>query len=98
LAGLRRAKEQKMIESDEYPILDATAHSLKFLKFQEMYFDGNFPPEYEISPKKEYSNTPVSLLSEQQKDSSSYEKFIAQAAQKVVSLLDLKTKDREPGA
>ncbi len=52
-AGMLQAKEQKIIDKDEICILDATAHSLKFLKFQQMYFEDNFPTEYEISPKDE---------------------------------------------
>ncbi len=93
LAGLLRAIDQKMIDKDEYPILDATAHSLKFLKFQEMYFEDSFPPEYEISPKKELINNPLSLIPEETRQRLSYQEFISQASQRVVSLLDLQAKD-----
>jgi len=92
LAGLIRAIDQNIIDADEYPILDATAHSLKFLKFQEMYFEDNFPSEYEISPQKEHINKPLTLISEQMRQAYPYQEFISQAAQQVVSYLNLKAK------
>jgi threonine synthase len=58
LAGLRRALELKLIKNNRHVILDSTAHHLKFIGFQQMYFDGAFPPEFGIKPKKELSNTP----------------------------------------
>ena len=45
LAGLLRARELGLIKGSETAILDATAHSLKFSGFQQMYFKNTFPPE-----------------------------------------------------
>ena len=42
-------------------MLDATAHHLKFIGFQQMYFDNSFPPEFEVTPKPEYQNRPQLL-------------------------------------
>ena len=43
---------------DETPVLDATAHHLKFIGFQQMYFEDSFPPEFEVTPKAAYQNRP----------------------------------------
>lgn len=58
LAGLVRALEKKVVRSDEEVILDSTAHMLKFISFQQMYFEDNFPPEYEVKAKEELKNAP----------------------------------------
>jgi threonine synthase len=42
-------------------VLDATAHHLKFIGFQEMYFENTFPPEFEVTPRPEYQNRPQLL-------------------------------------
>ena len=46
---------------DETPVLDATAHHLKFIGFQQMYFEDSFPPEFEVTPKAAYQNRPQLL-------------------------------------
>ncbi len=43
------------------PVLDATAHHLKFIGFQQMYFEDTFPPEFEVTPQAEYQNRPQLL-------------------------------------
>jgi len=58
LAGLMAAVRAAIIDRDEYAVLDATAHHLKFVGFQQMYFDDAFPPEFEVTPKPEYQNRP----------------------------------------
>ena len=52
---------------DEVAVLDATAHHLKFIGFQQMYFENTFPPEFEVTPKPEYQNRPQ-LLTPQTED------------------------------
>ena len=59
MAGLARAVEQGYVRSGEVGILDSTAHMLKFLGFQEMYFGDRFGPEFEVIPKTELKNAPV---------------------------------------
>jgi threonine synthase len=56
LAGLRAALAEGLVGKDETPVLDATAHHLKFIGFQQMYFEDSFPPEFEVTPKPEYQN------------------------------------------
>ena len=61
LAGLRAALQEGLVGKDETPVLDATAHHLKFIGFQQMYFEDSFPPEFEVTPKPEYQNRPQFL-------------------------------------
>ncbi|CAN2041210.1 threonine synthase [Candidatus Magnetomoraceae bacterium gMMP-15] len=59
LAGLMIAKEKGIVNKQETAIIDSTAHALKFSGFQDMYFNGHFPQEFEISPIAELQNSPV---------------------------------------
>jgi threonine synthase len=92
LAGLIRAKELGLIEPSELAILDATAHSMKFAGFQDMYFTDSFPPEYEVKAKKEYVNQPELVITQKEKDSLSPEEYTVKAAEKVVARLGLASK------
>jgi threonine synthase len=59
MAGLRRALQEGHVHQGEVGILDSTAHMLKFISFQEMYFQDGFDPEFEVKPKPELKNAPV---------------------------------------
>jgi threonine synthase len=59
LAGLVCALSRGIINSNEIAILDSTAHVIKFLGFQDMYFQKSFNSEFEISPDPKLINTPV---------------------------------------
>ena len=61
LAGFRAALKEGVLGKNEVGVLDATAHHLKFIGFQQMYFDNTFPPEFEVTPKPEYQNKPQLL-------------------------------------
>lgn len=89
LAGMLRAKEMGLLGKDELAILDATAHSLKFMGFQEMYFQDTLPPEYEIQPKDNLRNQPMSVLSQEDKARLGTEDFVALAAHDIVHRLGL---------
>ena len=58
LAGLLEAIGRGVVTKDDVVVLNATAHALKFSGFQAMYFEDRFPPEFEISPRKELQNAP----------------------------------------
>jgi len=58
LAGLMEAQNQGFVGRDETAVLDSTAHALKFLGFQELYFENRFPEAFNISPKRELKNAP----------------------------------------
>jgi len=59
LAGLVRARKEGIVDADETAVVDATAHAIKFSGFQEMYFSGGFPEEFEIAPVPELVNRPA---------------------------------------
>ena len=59
LAGIRRAVQKGYVHPGEVGILDSTAHMLKFLTFQEMYFEDRFDPEYNIKARPEMRNSPM---------------------------------------
>ncbi len=61
LAGLRAALRAGLISRGEVAVVDATAHHLKFIGFQQMYFDDTFPPEFEVRPQPAYQNRPQLL-------------------------------------
>jgi len=58
MAGFRRALEKGFVRREETGILDSTAHMLKFITFQDMYFQDSFPPEFGVTPREELKNAP----------------------------------------
>jgi threonine synthase len=58
LAGLVKAKQNGLVSKDEIAIVDSTAHALKFAGFQQMYFKGEFPPEFEVNTDEGLVNLP----------------------------------------
>jgi len=58
MAGLKRAVEKGYAKPGEVGILDSTAHMLKFLTFQDMYFQDAFGPEFHVKPREELKNAP----------------------------------------
>ena len=92
LAGLKRARQLGLIDADETAVLDATAHMLKFIGFQDMYFSNTFPPEYGVTPDMTLANAPRLAIGAQEKESLSEKEYTAKAAQNVVALLGLAAK------
>jgi threonine synthase len=64
LAGLAAALETGVVTKDEEAVLDATAHHLKFIGFQQMYFEDSFPPEFGVTPRPELVNAPQEVVAE----------------------------------
>ena len=58
LAGIRKAVQEGRVPDNRVAVLDATAHTLKFVTFQEKYFANEFEPEFEITPKPGLQNAP----------------------------------------
>ncbi len=92
LAGLRRALELKLIEQGQKAILDATAHSIKFSGFQEMYFTDTFSDQYGIKPQKELMNAPELLLEHQEKDGLDSAQYTTKVADIIIEKLSLQRK------
>jgi threonine synthase len=61
LAGLKAALAQGLITPSEKAVIDSTAHALKFMDFQNAYFDGHLAQEYGVTTRPELTNRPVSL-------------------------------------
>ena len=92
LAGLKAAKAHGLLSEAEYCVLDATAHALKFMDFQNMYFADTFPKEFGVTPKPELRNAPELLLEESERAGLSEQDFILAAAAKMVRRLELNPK------
>ncbi|MDR1577192.1 MAG: pyridoxal-phosphate dependent enzyme [Deltaproteobacteria bacterium] len=61
LAGLKKALALGLIAPSETAVVDSTAHALKFMDFQNAYFDGRLAQEYGITTRPELVNRPRSL-------------------------------------
>ena len=48
----------------EVGIVDSTAHMLKFVSFQDMYFQDSFGPEFGIRARPELKNAPFLIRPE----------------------------------
>ena len=59
LAGLVQAVDQGVVAPDEVAILDSTAHALKFTGFQDMYFQGGLPAEFDVKVDPALINEPL---------------------------------------
>ena len=92
LAGFRNALLQKLVGTNERALLNATAHSLKFADFQNMYFEGGFPPEYGVAPDTSLANSPELLLPESVRRENDAEEFARLGAQAVADRLKLRRK------
>lgn len=85
LAGFRAAIRAGLLDPHEVAVLDATAHHLKFIGFQQMYFEDTFPPEFEVTPKAEYQNRPK-LLNPQTADPAGKTRDLAEQIAKLLAL------------
>ncbi len=61
LAGLKAALAHGIIGKGEFAVLDSTAHAIKFMDFQNMYFNDSFPPDFEIHADKKFLNAPKDI-------------------------------------
>jgi len=78
IVGLKAAVEKGLIEKHANVIVDSTSHQLKFMNFQQLYFEDQYPPGYEIKPRPELQNKPINLNA---------------SAKEIAEFLDLKKKD-----
>lgn len=58
LAGIMKAVKSGIVTPKEIGIVDSTAHALKFQKFQDMYFNDCFGPEFNVRSRPELTNAP----------------------------------------
>jgi threonine synthase len=91
-AGAKRALELGLVSADELCVLDSTAHQLKFVDFQTMYFENTFPPAFEVEPDMSLANSPALVISPEEKKRLSPEEYTRVTADKVVARLGLEKK------
>ena len=89
LAGCIRAKELGLVSPDETIVLDATAHQLKFVDFQNKYFEDALPAEYGVKAKPELTNRPELVIAPDRRESLAPEAYVTAAAEMVVQRLGL---------
>jgi threonine synthase len=101
LAGLKKAVSENIIKKHETAVLDSTAHMLKFLSFQEMYFNDTFDAAFNVTPKKELKNTPVLVKPEGLKkypepgkplEGEDMETYVREMSSEIASILELEKK------
>ncbi|GAB7022648.1 threonine synthase [Salidesulfovibrio brasiliensis] len=92
LAGAVRANALGLVAEDEICVLDSTAHHLKFVDFQQMYFENSFPKDYEVQPDMDLANLPELVISPEEKERLAPEEYTETTAQKVVEKLGLAKK------
>ena len=104
LAGFKKAVEEGIVREDEIGVLDSTAHMLKFLGFQEMYFNDSFDPEFEIRAREELRNAPILVKpgsvekypgSESILNKEETRKYIGAMTVEIARILNLKKKNEE---
>jgi threonine synthase len=93
LAGLRAAVSAGLVDEDEYAVLDSTAHALKFMDFQNLYFNDAFPPEYGIKADPALVAAPEPLPGPEKRDGRegpADAAFVKESALRIARLLGLK--------
>lgn len=93
LAGLKIARAEGLVSQSDRAILDSTAHALKFMDFQNRYFNDSFGPEYEVKARPGLVNRPEELLPEDARQKMSQSGFAELAAEKIAERLNLKKAD-----
>jgi len=105
LAGLVEAMKLGIIGKDDTVVLDATAHTLKFSDFQQMYFENRFPADFEITPKASLQNAPrlvqpqgLDVLpgGEKPLKGKDFERFVQQTAEAIAGELKLSPDHDQP--
>jgi threonine synthase len=107
MAGLKRAIQEGFVDQGEVGILDSTAHMLKFMTFQEMYFQNNFSPEFNVKPKSELKNAPALVKPKRLKNFPEPGKplqeeemrvFVREMTKEIAKILGLKAVDKPDGS
>jgi threonine synthase len=89
LAGLKAALHYGLISSKNFSILNATAHALKFMDFQNLYFTDAFPPDFGITPRPDLMNAPETVLSAAERRGMDENRFIRETAARIARRLNL---------
>jgi threonine synthase len=101
MAGLKKAIHKGYVRPGEVGILDSTAHMLKFLTFQEMYFHDSFGPQFNVKPKSELKNASILVKPENLKkypkpgkplQGEDMRQFVREMTSAIARILNLETK------
>lgn len=92
LAGLKEAKAAGLLDAAEYCVLDSTAHALKFIDFQNMYFSASLPAVFGIEPDPALTNRPGLLLTAEERQGMDEKEFVREAAATMARLLRLEAR------
>ena len=84
--------ELGLVSEDEFAVLDATAHALKFSGFQDMYFSNSFPAEFGVTPDTSLANAPELVVDSSVKEELAPEAFTEKAAKTIADKLGLQSK------
>jgi len=99
LAGFKKAVLKGYVGPGEVGVLDSTAHMLKFLPFQEMYFNDSFGREYNVRQRPELKNAPILIRpknlekhieSERPLQADEMKHFISEMSAEIAKILDIK--------
>lgn len=99
LAGLVAAMRRGVVNDGDTAVVKSTAHALKFAEFQEMYFEQQFPPEYNVKTDTELINAPVYVHPKDLKqvpapgqplDDKAFQIFVRRVTQDIADHLKLK--------
>lgn len=101
LAGLVAALERGIVQSNEVAVLDSTAHALKFSGFQDMYFEGRFPEDYQIRVDEKLINRPIYVRPDDLEQipaagsplqGEAFQRFVDRISSEIAGLLNLEKK------
>ena len=100
LAGLVEARRRGITDKNDIAVIKSTAHALKFAGFQEMYFEQQFPPEFNVKPDTDLINAPIYVHPKDLKrvpapgkplKEKDLKAFVGRMSREIARLLDLKT-------
>jgi threonine synthase len=91
LAGLVKARKEKIINETETAIIDSTAHALKFSNFTDKYFQNNFEKEFKITSKPELCNAAI-FVKPSTAAENNFEEFVKEISDKIAANLKISKK------
>ena len=103
LAGLVAAGQSGCFGDNDIAIVDSTAHALKFLGFQELYFENRFPEDFEITPNPDLANAPIYMHPADLKmvpapgkpiQGEDFQRFVSRVSEEIAKALNLQRIER----
>lgn len=104
LAGLAMAIDGNIVSKDETAVVDSTAHALKFAGFQDLYFAGNMPEEFNVVPDPKLMNAPIFMRPKDLEEvpapgyplkGAAFDRFVQAVTRAIADDLKLKSKSGE---